>query len=322
MIFVVGTGRSGTNLLRQMLNCHPELYIATETHFISTLLNEIDKKKISVCEFCKIVPNHWTSDGSRWIKFHLMEGGRDRKNFKNEFETFFHKKHGTVKELTEAFFEFCYGDKLIFGDKTITYGLHMGKISEHWPEAKFIHMVRDGRFAARSMQKHSGFVRIINSNYKKFLGNFAYENRIGQFSSDPVSLEKCLKFWEYFATEIVKESRHVKNGNYIEIRYEELILYPLVTLIKIANFIGVKLNPIMMYGLTMPRPFTISRKQCKVYSDNKYDKITEMIYSGLDEFGYNSEWNPRKKCALKMRTKEVINSIPYYLGRLALSLYK
>ena len=34
-IFVIGTGRSGTTLLRQMLNAHPRIHITHEAGFYS-----------------------------------------------------------------------------------------------------------------------------------------------------------------------------------------------------------------------------------------------------------------------------------------------
>src|ERR1051325_199517 len=39
-VFVVGCGRSGTTLLRLMLDAHPELAIPGETHFLITLWKE------------------------------------------------------------------------------------------------------------------------------------------------------------------------------------------------------------------------------------------------------------------------------------------
>ena len=41
MPFIVGVGRSGTTMLRLMLDAHPELTIPPETHFVPDLIDAI-----------------------------------------------------------------------------------------------------------------------------------------------------------------------------------------------------------------------------------------------------------------------------------------
>src|SRR5918993_4574978 len=43
--FIVGVNRSGTTLLRMMLDSHPELAIPPETHFVPALFQEIHERK-------------------------------------------------------------------------------------------------------------------------------------------------------------------------------------------------------------------------------------------------------------------------------------
>ena len=40
-VFVVGMNRSGTTLLRMMLDAHPELTIPPETHFVPDLIKAV-----------------------------------------------------------------------------------------------------------------------------------------------------------------------------------------------------------------------------------------------------------------------------------------
>ncbi|NQU05452.1 MAG: sulfotransferase [Calditrichaeota bacterium] len=51
IFFIVGTGRSGTNLIKAMLDCHPKLKAVTETHFISTLVRLYGKDVVSFNKF-------------------------------------------------------------------------------------------------------------------------------------------------------------------------------------------------------------------------------------------------------------------------------
>src|SRR5262249_13057817 len=48
-------------------------------------------------------------------------------------------------------------ERPLMGDKTPCYGLHMPLLQGLWPDAKFIHIIRDGRDVALSMSKHPGF---------------------------------------------------------------------------------------------------------------------------------------------------------------------
>lgn len=43
LFFIVGVGRSGTTLIRLMLNSHPDVAIPYETHFITNYIGQLDK---------------------------------------------------------------------------------------------------------------------------------------------------------------------------------------------------------------------------------------------------------------------------------------
>src|SRR5215218_10286520 len=45
--FVVGVGRSGTTLLRMMLDAHPQLAIPPETHFVPDLIVACERLRVS-----------------------------------------------------------------------------------------------------------------------------------------------------------------------------------------------------------------------------------------------------------------------------------
>ena len=161
IFFIVGSGRSGTNLCASMLNLHPELRVVGETHFLRTLVRLCNEKPPTVDQFVTIISEHYTSDGDkRWVDFHLEAGQRDPRTFVREFRYFCKERQAAgIRALSEAFFDFCYGEgDYLVGDKTPLYGLHMDELQSVWPEAKFIHLLRDGRDVAWSMRRHMGFV--------------------------------------------------------------------------------------------------------------------------------------------------------------------
>lgn len=132
--FIVGMGRSGTTLLRLMIDSHPQIAIPPETQFISTLDRNCD------CEgFIRHVTTH-----RRWPDFHL-----DRDAFADLVRSL---PDFSITEGLRAFYRaysWRFG-KMRWGDKTPGYAEHMLRIAELLPESHFVHIIRDGRDSAVS----------------------------------------------------------------------------------------------------------------------------------------------------------------------------
>jgi SAM-dependent methyltransferase len=291
IFFIAGTGRSGTNLCQWMLNLHPGIKVVTETHFIRTLVRLFGKDEITFEEFFRVIDEHYTSDGSKkWIHFHIEAGGRSQTTCRSDFEAFCtSKKRGTVREFVEAFFQFCYGQgSYLLGDKTPIYGMHMSAFLELWPDAKFVHMIRDGRYAATSMQKHLGFVRVVNAGFPDKVTEYSYEGVQTSYSTESVSLIDCIRYWQRVVTAIQQESKRIPPDAYLEVRYEDLVLQPIRELRRIARFLGV---PVTLNWLrkayVVPRPFSLWRQRKRIGS-TEYDALTTEVSSTLQAFGYST----------------------------------
>jgi hypothetical protein len=136
--FVVGVGRCGTTLLRLMLDAHPNIAIPPETHFIPALADP-GVNESSCEEFFRIV-----TSSPRWADFHL-----DKALFRSALE----KLNPFSQSDGLRCFYSMYADrfgKRCWGDKTPSYSLHMTLIQSLMPEARFIHLIRDGRDVALS----------------------------------------------------------------------------------------------------------------------------------------------------------------------------
>ena len=59
--FIVGVGRSGTTLLRLMLDAHPELAIPPETHFVPELIGRFEQGQVEPADVISIITSgrHW-----------------------------------------------------------------------------------------------------------------------------------------------------------------------------------------------------------------------------------------------------------------------
>ena len=136
--FIVGVGRSGTTLLRLMLDAHPALAIPGETHFLHQLAKQ---DGVTRAQFVEIVTTSET-----WENFALdtesLEAALDA------LEPF------SLAEAIRAFYR-LYANrrgKPRWGDKTGFYLRSMEAIQRLLPEAHFIHVIRDGRDNALSRQ--------------------------------------------------------------------------------------------------------------------------------------------------------------------------
>ena len=145
--FIVGTGRSGTTLLRMLLDAHPDMAITPETHWLPPLLDVMrrgsaDRRDVTRAladshnwqdmnlpdeTLASLLDRHWRADadgGFGEAASRLLAGIYDA----------YADAHGAARA----------------GDKTPLHGLRMQQIHEVLPEAAFIHVVRDGRDVATS----------------------------------------------------------------------------------------------------------------------------------------------------------------------------
>lgn len=204
--FIVGVPRSGTTLLRVMLDSHPDLAIPPETHFIpkvykETLISPNPKKT-----FLDLV-----TTSNRWEDFHLDVGeltaaiGRlENYNLKKALFTFY----GLYAKRF---------NKLYWGDKTPGYVLHMKLIYSILPEAYFFHIIRD--------------VRDVYLSIKNLWWG----------PSDP---HNVIIWWKDRINEARKQA--VDLPFYLEIQFNELVLKPEQTLRKICSCLDLQWNPIML----------------------------------------------------------------------------
>ena len=137
--FIVGVPRSGTTLLRMMLDAHPELAVGPETHFLPKML-ALSTNPNPLGEVIAEIRG-----SERWLDFGLSSTDLER--------AIRGVSPGTLSNAVRAFYK-LYASKFAkprWGDKTPGYLLHMNAIQTILPESRFIHIIRDGRDVALSI---------------------------------------------------------------------------------------------------------------------------------------------------------------------------
>ncbi|MGH9363743.1 MAG: sulfotransferase, partial [Thermoanaerobaculia bacterium] len=204
--FLVGAGRSGTTLLRLMLDAHPDLAIPPETDFWVEAASACARAADPRQAFLTVLLSHW-----RWTDCHVDSVAFQRAI--NEMEPF---------DLTRGIrcFYRLYAarfGKARWGDKTPFYLGHMVLIQKLVPEARFVHVLRDGRDVALSIK---------------------------DLWFGPNSLDEAAVWWTSTVAEARRQKDHL--SHYLEIRYEDLVLDTQKTLRKVCEFLDLPWDPAML----------------------------------------------------------------------------
>jgi hypothetical protein len=139
-IFVIGTGRSGTTLLRLMLCAHPRIYI---THEASFYMWEHMRRKTAPAA---ILDYFFQTPSFRWLRL-------DPAPIRAQLPA------ALVREDLPAAYAAVMRAKAAqynrprFGDKTPLHSAYLRHIFRDYPDAKVVHIVRDPRATALSLSK-------------------------------------------------------------------------------------------------------------------------------------------------------------------------
>ena len=211
--FVVGVARSGTTLLRLMLDAHPELAIPPETHFIPKVAKAMGElpKTVGEGEMRRRALAEITGH-RRWPDFGLDARELDRR--------FDHTEPFNATNALRAFYR-LYAEKQgkpRWGDKSPSYVRRMRRVHAVLPESRFIHLIRDGRDVALSqLEVHHGNDEVA-AVAAEWVEGIEKARRVGARIGDA----------------------------YMEVRYEDLVADPQPILERICGRIGLEFDSGML----------------------------------------------------------------------------
>jgi hypothetical protein len=204
--FVVGATRSGTTLLRLMLDAHPDVAIPSETHFFHKLVKRCEEWRVTPDDLADLIIEH-----KRWGDFHL-----DPDELRARFRAL---DPLTMSDALRAFYG-LYAEKHgkhRWGDKTPGYLRYMRRIEWVLPEARFIHLIRDGRDVALS---------VLPMNW------------------GPGSITEAAELWVERVTIAREQGALIEH--YMEVKYEDLVTDTEPTLRQVADFLELPWDPAML----------------------------------------------------------------------------
>jgi sulfotransferase family protein len=210
--FIVGSGRSGSTLLRMMFLSHSRLTIPPETWYLIPLVKQfntdrpLDAKEVEAA--VAIITSHY-----RWPDMKMDEG-----EFRREVSQL---RQPRVRDLVEVVYQkhLRAEGKVRWGDKTPPYIEILPELARMYPHSRFIHLYRDGRDVAKSFQETGWCGTFWSQLTHEWITSLDYRQR-----------------WEH--TEF--------RDRILDVRYERLVLETEATLREICRFIGEEFEPQML----------------------------------------------------------------------------
>ncbi len=244
-IFVIGCSRSGTSLFKNMFAHHEELANWTEAPQIFELDYydpRIDHVKLA-------------EDAGKFTSFRIRA----------MFSLFTKLKR-----------------KKRFVNKHPQNSLRIQFIKAIFPDAIFIHIIRDGRAVIQS-----NYYRTCHDTFRKSIpfGNFPKPPRWRQYMDLPLVYQFAHQ-WVDLVNYIQADAKtHLNDRDFIEVTYEEFCRQPHRILMQIDLFCG--LDPNKRYYEKIPNVFKSQNfKWRKELSDIEINQIQSIIGECMRELGY------------------------------------
>nr|CAD2137460.1 unnamed protein product [Meloidogyne enterolobii] len=259
-IFIGGIPRSGTTLMRAMLDAHPDVRCGEETRIIPRVL---------------ALRAQWKKSEKEWRR--LQEAGVNEKVINSAISSFIVNViigHGDPAP------RLCNKDP--FTLKSTVY------LSELFPKAKFIFMIRDGRATVHSI----------------------ISRKITITGFDLNDFKQCLQKWNAGIEVMNEQCKQVGEEKCLKVYYEQLVLHPEQEMRKILDFLNLPWNmSVLHHEMFIGNKISLSKterstdqviKPVNLDALSKWvGKIPEDVVNQMDEIapmlkvlGYDPNANP------------------------------
>lgn len=208
-VVILGVSRSGTTLLKAMLDAHSQLAIPSESYFLPQLWDRHGERPER---------DAFVEDLTRLER--VREWGVEPEDVRSRLP-----ERPTFAEAVQSIFQ-LYAEsrrKPRFGEKTPLYMQHLDVLERAFPGARYVHIVRDGRDAACSLLAMTRKPR-FNLSRPRGVGDFAVAWR----------------------REVRAARAFGRTHPYHELRYEDLVARPEARLREICAFLELEYEPAML----------------------------------------------------------------------------
>jgi hypothetical protein len=210
-IFLLGSQRSGTTLLRLMLDRHPNLAVPHEPKFVMAFYPRLAQygdlsNRANVARLLDDIAEYPAVRDGKLIS-------SKEAILSHPIATYPELVHAIMREYTARV------GKRRWIDKTPFYTPHIDTLWRLIPDCKIIHLVRDGRDVALSL-------RSLDWGSK--------------------NIPRLAQDWRWKTTICHKVGSVIGPERFLEVRYEELVERPEATLRSICGFLGEEFSETML----------------------------------------------------------------------------
>lgn len=207
--FILGNPRSGTTLLRLMLNAHSKIVVPPECGFAVWLKNNCSDKAFTIEDYVEALSKtkkieSWNIETPQ-VKAYL------KKNKVSNIDDAISQTYKRYAENLKPSYE-------AIGDKNNFYIHHIEDLKSMYPTAKYIQIIRDGRDVACSYQKLMK---------KKYSSPYAPKlpNKIEDIAQEWVNNNETIE-------------ANIFEKQYFQIRLEDILQDPIDSLTPLLKFLG------------------------------------------------------------------------------------
>ncbi|MEO5861605.1 MAG: sulfotransferase, partial [Burkholderiales bacterium] len=209
-LFVIGAQRSGTTMLRLMLNRHPDVVVPFESGFITEFIPR-------QAEFGDLAD---PANAARLLSAIAAHPLVKKGDLIQDPKAILARPISDYASLCDAIFSvYAEGQgKRRWGDKTPSYVTEIDQLWRLFPGCKILHIVRDGRDVALSNLRVGWGIH---------------------------NLPRAAHDWRW-KTLLAHKMGALLGPNYFELRYEELVTAPEQHLRRICEFLDLQYDPRML----------------------------------------------------------------------------
>jgi protein-tyrosine sulfotransferase len=272
--FIIGSGRSGNTLMRAMLHAHPQLAIPPESYVLTEVawLGRIYRDDPWPAQVDRVLGLFDTEEfRATWdlplgpVRERLLAAPPEERGV-----------DAIVDAVYREYARYRAGGARRWGDKTPRNTLYLPWIADLFPEARYIHMLRDGRDVALSYA------------------------RAGLYPTPEAAAAR----WVASVRHVRRFRKSVPAGRFLEVRYEDLVAAPEAGLERVCEFLQVPFHPEMLdywqtgrqlgdtdraHHANVGRPVTDrSVGRWRELSRPALGKLEEALGSTLRRHGYHS----------------------------------